>query len=45
MTRLPNVAQSKREPPATEIARRLVDYLLSGGNEPGTRMPSERKLA
>lgn len=45
MSRLPNVAPIKREPLATEIARRLVDYLLSGGVEPGERMPSERQLA
>lgn len=42
---LPNVEPIKREPLATEIARRLVDYLLSGGVEPGERMPSERQLA
>lgn len=30
---------------AAEIARRLVDYLLSGGIEPGARIPSERQLA
>ena len=45
MNRLPNVDPIKREPLATEIARRLVDYLLSGGVEPGERMPSERQLA
>ena len=43
--RLPNVEPIKREPLATEIARRLVDYVLSGGVEPGERMPSERQLA
>ena len=43
--RLPNVEPIKREPLATEIARRLVDYLLAGGVEPGERMPSERQLA
>jgi GntR family transcriptional repressor for pyruvate dehydrogenase complex len=42
---LPNVEPIKREPLATEIARRLVEYLLSGGVEPGSRMPSERQLA
>lgn len=42
---LPNVEPIKREPLATEIARRLVEYLLSGGVEPGERMPSERQLA
>lgn len=40
-----NVERIRREPMAAEIARRLVDYLLSGGVEPGTRMPSERQLA
>ncbi|MBA2518134.1 MAG: FadR family transcriptional regulator [Chloroflexia bacterium] len=43
--RLPNVEPIKREPLATEIARRLVDYLLTGGVLPGERMPSERHLA
>jgi GntR family transcriptional repressor for pyruvate dehydrogenase complex len=42
---LPNVEPIRREPLAAEIARRLVDYLLSGGIEPGGRMPSERQLA
>jgi GntR family transcriptional repressor for pyruvate dehydrogenase complex len=42
---LPDVEPIKREPLATEIARRLVDYLLSGRVEPGARMPSERQLA
>jgi len=43
--RLLNVERIRREPMAAEIARRLVDYLLSGGMEPGDRMPSERQLA
>jgi GntR family transcriptional repressor for pyruvate dehydrogenase complex len=42
---LPNVEPIRREPLAAEVARRLVDYLLSGGVEPGARMPSERQLA
>jgi len=42
---LEHVEPIKREPLATEIARRLVDYLLAGGIEPGSRMPSERQLA
>lgn len=42
---LPNVEPIRREPMAAEIARRLVDYLLSGGIEPGGRIPSERQLA
>jgi len=36
---------AQREPLATEIARRLLDYLLAGHIEPGERIPSERKLA
>lgn len=40
-----NLEPIRREPMAAEVARRLVDYLLSGGVEPGTRMPSERQLA
>lgn len=40
-----NVEPIRREPMAAEVARRLVDYLLSGGVEPGSRMPSERQLA
>jgi GntR family transcriptional regulator, transcriptional repressor for pyruvate dehydrogenase complex len=35
----------KREPVATQVARRLVDFILSGQIEPGSRMPSERQLA
>lgn len=42
---LPNVTPIRRVPLAAEVARRLVDYLLSGGVEPGARMPSERQLA
>lgn len=42
---LPNVEPIRREPLVSEIARRLVDYLLSGGIEPGARIPSERQLA
>jgi len=42
---LANVDPIKREPLASEIARRLVDYLLAGGIEPGHRVPSERQLA
>ncbi len=45
VSRLPNVEPIKREPLATEIARRLIDDLLAGGVEPGARMPSERQLA
>lgn len=42
---LANVAPIRREPLATEIARRLVEFILSGQVAPGTRMPSERALA
>ena len=30
---------------ATQIARGLVEFILSGQVEPGSRMPSERALA
>jgi GntR family transcriptional repressor for pyruvate dehydrogenase complex len=36
---------TRREPRATEVARRIIDYLLSGQLEPGDRIPSERQLA
>jgi GntR family transcriptional repressor for pyruvate dehydrogenase complex len=36
---------ARREPLATEIARRILEYLLAGHLEPGDRIPSERKLA
>ena len=42
---LAGIEPIRREPLATEIARRLVDYLLSGQVGPGERMPSERQLA
>jgi GntR family transcriptional repressor for pyruvate dehydrogenase complex len=42
---LANVDPIKREPIATQVARRLVEFILSGQVEPGTRMPSERQLA
>jgi GntR family transcriptional repressor for pyruvate dehydrogenase complex len=42
---LPNVEPIRRETMAAEVARRLVDYLLSGGVAPGARIPSERQLA
>jgi len=42
---LAGIEPIRREPLATEIARRLVDYLLSGQIGPGQRMPSERQLA
>jgi GntR family transcriptional repressor for pyruvate dehydrogenase complex len=42
---LANIDPIKREPLATQVARRLVEFILSGEVEPGTRMPSERQLA
>jgi GntR family transcriptional repressor for pyruvate dehydrogenase complex len=42
---LTNIDPIRREPVATQVARRLVEVILSGQIEPGTRMPSERKLA
>jgi GntR family transcriptional repressor for pyruvate dehydrogenase complex len=43
--RLAKIDPIRREPLATEIARRLVEFLLGGGLEPGDRGPSERQLA
>lgn len=43
--RLSGIEPIRREPLANEIARRLVEYLLSGEVSPGERMPSERELA
>jgi GntR family transcriptional regulator, transcriptional repressor for pyruvate dehydrogenase complex len=34
-----------RETPVAEITRKLLDYLLSGELEPGSKIPSERQLA
>jgi GntR family transcriptional regulator, transcriptional repressor for pyruvate dehydrogenase complex len=34
-----------REAPVAEITRKLLDYLLSGELEPGSKIPSERQLA
>jgi GntR family transcriptional regulator, transcriptional repressor for pyruvate dehydrogenase complex len=44
-TSLPPIDLSKREALTTEVARRLLDYFLSGQVEPGDRLPSERQLA
>lgn len=33
-----------REPLASEVSRRLIDYLMSGDVAPGDRIPSERQL-
>jgi GntR family transcriptional repressor for pyruvate dehydrogenase complex len=35
----------RREPTSLAVARRLLDYLLSGQIAPGDRLPSERQLA
>lgn len=43
--KLADIDPIKREPIATQIARRLVEFILSGAVEPGSRMPSERQLA
>jgi GntR family transcriptional repressor for pyruvate dehydrogenase complex len=43
--KLTNIDPIKRESLATQIARRLVEYIISGEIEPGERMPSERQLA
>lgn len=45
MTAIRGIEPIHREPIAVEIARRLVEYLLSGEIEPGTRIPGERQLA
>ena len=44
-TGLPRIDLSSRETLTMEIARRLLDYFLSGEVEPGERIPSERRLA
>lgn len=43
--KLANIDPIRREPVATQVARRLVEYILTGQVEPGDRMPSERQLA
>ena len=42
---LSRIEPAPREPLGSEIARRLLDYLLSGAVPPGGRIPSERQLA
>jgi GntR family transcriptional regulator, transcriptional repressor for pyruvate dehydrogenase complex len=39
------IDRASRDPVALEVTRRLLDYLLAGGVEPGGRLPPERKLA
>ena len=44
-TGLPKIDLRSRETVTMEVARRLLDYFLSGQFEPGGRIPSERRLA
>jgi GntR family transcriptional repressor for pyruvate dehydrogenase complex len=43
--KLANIDPIRREPLATQVARRLVEFILSGQVEPGERLPPERQLA
>ena len=45
LTDLTPVDIRAREPISSEITRRLLDFLMSGKVQPGSRLPSERKLA
>jgi len=42
---IPPMDLGRREGLPQEIARKLIDYVLSGEVAPGSRMPSERQLA
>lgn len=42
---LESLGVKRPEAVATEISRKLLDYLLAGNVQPGERLPSERKLA
>jgi GntR family transcriptional repressor for pyruvate dehydrogenase complex len=42
---LSRIEPAPREPLGSEIARRLLDHLLSGAVPPGGKIPSERQLA
>ncbi|HEU5432644.1 MAG TPA: FadR/GntR family transcriptional regulator [Thermomicrobiales bacterium] len=42
---LVNVGPLEREPLATQVARKLVEYIIAGSFQPGDRMPPERQLA
>jgi len=44
-TGLPRIDLRSRETVTMEVARRLLDYFLSGEFAPGGRIPSERRLA
>jgi GntR family transcriptional repressor for pyruvate dehydrogenase complex len=41
---LTRIELAPREPLGSEVARRLLDYLLSGEVRPGEKIPSERQL-
>lgn len=41
---LSRIKTEPREPLASEVSRRLIDYLMSGEVAPGERIPSERQL-
>ncbi|MFC9502603.1 FadR/GntR family transcriptional regulator [Streptomyces sp. NPDC057002] len=41
---LSRIKMEPREPLASEVSRRLIDYLMSGEVAPGERIPSERQL-
>ncbi|MDT0318641.1 FadR/GntR family transcriptional regulator [Streptomyces millisiae] len=43
-TELSKIRMEPREPLASEVSRRLIDYLMSGEVQPGERIPSERQL-
>ncbi|MGH2531289.1 MAG: FadR/GntR family transcriptional regulator [Thermomicrobiales bacterium] len=43
--KLASIDPIRREPLATQVARRIVEFILSEQVEPGERMPSERQLA
>jgi DNA-binding FadR family transcriptional regulator len=38
-------APIQRDSPVSQVARRLLDEVLEGGHHPGSRLPSERRLA
>lgn len=44
MAELARIKVEPREPLASEVSRRLIDYLMSGEVQPGDRIPSERRL-
>ncbi|MEU4894152.1 FadR/GntR family transcriptional regulator [Streptomyces sp. NPDC044780] len=44
MGELTRITVEPREPLASEVSRRLIDFLMSGAVRPGERIPSERQL-